>query len=101
MIVTLSQISSTSTMSWLLSRTVRPLPARRLTRARMSRMPAGGRPLAGARRGSRGGGRGGGGGGRAAQGRGGAAGPLPHPEGVAADLVPVPADEVDRLEDVV
>ena len=47
MIVTLSQISSTSSMSWELSSTVSPLSASRLTRARMSRMPAGSRPLAG------------------------------------------------------
>ena len=50
MIVTLSQISSTSSMSCELSSTVRPLPASRLTRARMSRMPAGSRPLAGSSR---------------------------------------------------
>ena len=47
MMVTLSQISSTSSMSCELSSTVSPLRASRFTSARMSRMPAGSRPLAG------------------------------------------------------
>ena len=53
MIVTLSQISSTSSMWCEQSRTVRPRPASRRTSARMSRIPAGSRPLAGSSRTSR------------------------------------------------
>src|SRR5579884_2539583 len=47
MIATLSHSSSTSARMWLESRIVIPCAARRLTRSRMSRIPAGSRPVVG------------------------------------------------------
>ena len=91
MIVTLSQISSTSAMSWELSSTVSPLAASRLTSARMSRMPAGSRPLAGSSSTSSL---------RLAQQAGRDAEALAHPVGVAADLAVGPVGQVDDLEDL-
>ena len=91
MMVTLSQISSTSSMWWEESKTVKPLSASRLTKARMSRIPPGSRPLAGSsstsRRGSRS---------RLAA----TPEPLPHPVGVAADLVVLATRQVDDVEDL-
>src|SRR3954464_10184532 len=100
MIVTLSQMSSTSSMSWELSRTVRPLAARRLISARMSRMPAGSRPLAGSAQARRAGlvedqem--------RLAQEARGDAEALPHAERVLADAIVGPCGEVDDVQDLV
>src|ERR1700710_2456768 len=90
MIVTLSQISSTSDMSCELRRTVRPVAARRLISARMSRMPAGSRPLAGSSRTSSCGSR---------SRLGGAPGRRGRPnEEPPADLVVGAIDQVDDLE---
>src|SRR4051794_7628031 len=93
-----------------------PLSARRRTSSRMSRMPAGSRPVAGssssrsrgrrsraaaARGGGAGGGRGGRGGGGGGGGGGGVPEPRAHPVRVAADLVLRAVAQLDGVEDLV